>query len=1170
MTGPARPPRGLDDRYRITDGLVHLTGVQALARLPLDARRVDIRAGLRTAAFISGYEGSPLGGYDLELGRHAALLTEHDIVFRPGVNEELAATAVQGAQLAAGLDDRRVDGVTGYWYGKSPGLDRAADALRHNTLMGTTSQGGAIAFVGDDPAAKSSTLPGCSEPLLADLGMPVLYPADPQDVLDLGLHAVALSRVSGLWVGFKIATNVADGTGTAQVHPERIVPVLPDTEIDGRPFVHEVTARMVQPALGRLERSRDGARLELARRYAAANPLNRITAESPNDRIGIVAPGKTYLDLREALRLLGFDDTELARRGVRLLKLGMVHPLEPSIVQRFAEGLTEIVVVEEKRPFVEAALKDLLYGRAGTPAIYGKRGPDGTALLPTDGELDGDVIARALARRFTAHGDFPSVDAWAVERRSTRRRIELPLATRTPYFCSGCPHNSSTKTPDGSLVGAGIGCHSLVLMMGTQDTGEITGVTQMGGEGAQWVGMAPFLNRDHLLQNLGDGTFHHSGSLAIRAAVAGGVNITYKLLYNSAVAMTGGQQPAGVLTIPQITHAMFSEGVRRIIVTTENPRRYRKAGLAKGVQVWGRHRLTQAQEELARTEGVTLLIHDQECATELRRKRKRGLVAEPPQRIVINERVCEGCGDCGAKSNCLSVQPVSTEFGRKTQIDQSSCNKDFSCLEGDCPSFLSVLPGKRTDAVRLADAIDARIPDPAQVVGAERFTARITGVGGSGVVTLSQILSTAATLAGLPVRALDQTGLAQKGGAVVSDIRIGELYANKATARTCDLYLGADILVAADPRQLAVTGAGRTAAVVSTAAVPTGSMVADPEVSFPEIDELLGRIGEATDPTTLQALDARAASETLFGQDQYANLLLTGIAYQRGVLPIPATAIEEAITLNGTKAETNIQAFRRGRQYVADRAAFDSTMRELRGEPEPAPEPTAEMRALLAHVQTEGDSELARLLAIRVPDLVAYQNLAYARRYVEDIERLRRAEDTAVPGASALTEAAAHHLHKLMAYKDEYEVARLSLDPAQERQIRARYGAGARIAYRLHPPVLRAMGMRNKLELGAWFRPAFKALVAARHLRGTWIDPFGQAGMRRVERALVAEYREVLMELGARVTPATHILAVEIARLPDRVRGYEEIKLNNVAAYRTELTGALQQFRTPVEVGEPC
>ncbi|WP_431919605.1 indolepyruvate ferredoxin oxidoreductase family protein [Amycolatopsis tucumanensis] len=1148
----ARP----QDRYLVTDGVLHLTGVQALARLPVDARRADRRAGLRTAAFVSGYEGSPLGGYDLELGRQAGLLAEHEVVFRPGVNEELAATAVQGAQLAAASPHRRVDGVTGYWYGKSPGLDRASDALRHNNLMGTHPSGGALALVGDDPAAKSSTVPGSSEPLLADLGMPTLYPADPQDVLDLGLHAVALSRACGLWVGFKIATNVADGAGPVQVHPDRIRPVAPDPVVDGRPFTHEMTARMLQPDLGRLERTRDGARLELARRYAAANRLDTITGRG-DARIGIVAPGKTFHDLRQALRILGLDDAELARRGVRLLHLAMVHPLEPTVIERFATGLREIIVVEEKRSFVEAALKDLLYGRPDTPAVSGKRGPDGAALVPADGELDPDTIAGALAVRLRAHGDFPSVEAW----RPPRRTVALPLATRTPYFCSGCPHNTSTKTPDGSLVGAGIGCHSLVLMTSPQQSGEITGLTQMGGEGAQWVGMSPFVTRDHLLQNLGDGTFHHSGSLAIRAAVAAGINITYKLLYNSAVAMTGGQQPAGVLTIPRITQVMRAEGVRRIIVTTEDPRRYRRVRLAPGVQVWHRDRLTEAQETLARVDGVTLLIHDQECATELRRKRKRGLAPDPAERVVINERVCEGCGDCGEKSNCLSVQPVPTEFGRKTRIDQSSCNKDFSCLAGDCPSFLTVVPGKGGARRPVADPIPAELPEPSRIVSADRFTVRITGVGGSGVVTLSQILGTAATVAGLPVRSLDQTGLAQKGGAVVSDVKIGEAEANKAAAGECDLYLGADLLVAADPRHLAVADPQRTVAVVSTARVPTGAMVTDTSVAFPAEDALLDRIRETTDAATMTALDARDLSESLFGQDQYANLLLTGVAYQLGGLPIPAEAIEEAITLNGTKVETNLQAFRRGRQFVADRAGFDATLRALRGEPEPPRAPGSAARALLATVGADEDGELARLLRIRVPDLIAYQNTAYARRYVEHVERVRRAEAAAVPGATALTEAVARNLYKLMAYKDEYEVARLSLDPAQERLVRATFGDDARVSYRLHPPVLRALGMRRKLELGPWFRPVFRMLVAARRLRGTWLDPFGHAAMRRLERELAAEYERVTAELAQSLRLDTHALAVDIAGLPDLVRGYEHVKLATVEQYRAELGERMAKFR---------
>ncbi|MFD5247761.1 indolepyruvate ferredoxin oxidoreductase family protein [Amycolatopsis sp. NPDC058340] len=1151
----------LADRYRAIEGRFQLTGVQALARLPIDVRRADRRAGLRTAAFVSGYEGSPLGGYDLELGRQTELLAEHDVVFRPGVNEELAATAVQGAQLAAGSAHRRVDGVTGYWYGKSPGLDRASDALRHNNLMGTHRLGGALALVGDDPGAKSSTVPGSSELLLADLGMPTLYPADPQEVLDLGQHAVAMSRACGLWVGFKIATNVADGTGTVVVRPDRVRPVAPDPIVDGRTFVHEMTARMLQPDLGRLERSRDGARLELARRYAAANGLNTIVGGEA--RVGIVAAGKTFSDLRQALEILGLDEPELDRRGVRLLRLAMVHPLDPEIIGRFAAGLSEIVVVEEKRSFIEAAVKDLLYGRAGAPVVSGKRDPGGAALVPADGELDPDRIAEALASRLCAHGDFPSVAAW----RPPRRTIALPLAARTPYFCSGCPHNSSTKAPAGSLVGAGIGCHSLVLMTDQEQTGEITGLTQMGGEGTQWVGMAPFVGKEHLVQNLGDGTFHHSGSLAVRAAVASGVNITYKLLYNSAVAMTGGQQPTGVLTIPRVIDAMRAEGVRRIIVTTEDPARYRRVRLGRGVRVWHRDRLPEAQETLARVPGVTMLIHDQECATELRRKRKRGLAPEPPQRVVINERVCEGCGDCGENSNCLSVQPVDTEFGRKTRIDQSSCNKDFSCLAGDCPSFLTVIPGKDAGSRPLADALPDTLPEPTRIVSAERFTVRVTGVGGSGVVTLSQILATAASIAGLPVRSLDQTGLAQKGGAVVSDVKIGTTHANKASEGECDLYLGADILVAADPRYLSVTDPGRTTTVVSTSKVPTGAMVTDTSVTFPEEAALLDRLREAT--ATVTDLDARELAETLFGQDQYANLLLTGVAYQRGALPLPAKAIEEAISRNGVRVETNVQAFRRGRQWVADRPALEALLSRLRGEPEPEPALSRAARALLAEFGADDGSELARLLRIRVPELIAYQSAAYARRYLEHVERVRRAETGAVPGATALTEAVARNLHKLMAYKDEYEVARLSLDPAQERHIRARFGADARIRYRLHPPVLKALGMRGKVELGPWFKPVFRILVTARRLRGTRLDPFGRMAIRRLERDLVAEYERVIGELAERLAPETHAPAVEVANLPDLVRGYEDVKLGTVEEYRRTLTRRMAEVRT-AKADAPC
>src|SRR3984957_17858357 len=686
----------LEDRYTAESGPVQMTGVQALARLPMNILRSDRARGRKTAVFISGYEGSPLGGYDLELGRHAGLLASYDLVFQPGVNEELAATSVQGTQLAAGMADARVEGVTGFWYGKSPGLDRASDALRHANLMGTHPKGGAVAFVGDDPAAKSSTVPGASEFLLADLGMPVLYPADPQDVLDLGVHAVAMSRLSGLWVALKIATNVADGSGTVEIDADGVDPQLPQVMFEGRKWEHRPAARMLQPALSEMERTREGIRLDAARAYALANRLNRIQTFGPGHgeagsgqaSVGIVAAGKTYLDTRQALRTLGLDEAELAARGVRQLRLAMIHPLIAPEIEEFADGLAEIIVVEEKRPFIESAVKEILYGVRGAPAVTGKTDPAGAKLFAAHGELDADLIAAGLAARLGTRPEFTTVTAWQARQALRRPVTQLPLVARTPYFCSGCPPNSSTKVPEGSLVGGGIGCHALVLMMEPEAVGDVVGLTQMGGEGAQWIGMAPFMRtRRHLLQNIGDGTFHHSGSLAVRAAIASGVNVTYKLLYISAVAMTGGQQAVGAMSIPALTKMLAAEGVRRIVITTAEPGHYRRADLAPITEVWHRDRVVEAQEVLSQVEGATVLIHDQECATELRRKRKRGLAADPAERIMINQRVCEGCGDCGEKSNCLSVQPVDTDFGRKTVIDQSSCNKDYSCLKGDCPSL---------------------------------------------------------------------------------------------------------------------------------------------------------------------------------------------------------------------------------------------------------------------------------------------------------------------------------------------------------------------------------------------------------------------------------------------------------------------------------------------------
>ncbi|WP_073365818.1 indolepyruvate ferredoxin oxidoreductase family protein [Rhodococcus jostii] len=1146
----------LDDRYRTEQGTVYLSGLQALVRLPLDLVGRDRTGGRDTRAFISGYEGSPLAGYDLELARNAALLASGGVVFQPGVNEELAANAVQGSQLAAQLRGFEGDGVIGIWYGKAPGLDRATDALRHANLGGAHPGGGALVIVGDDSVAKSSTVPSSSEIALAELGMPVLSPSDPQDILDLGVHGIEMSRASGLWVAVKIATNVADGSATVRVGPSRVDPVKPQSE-----YLHEVSASFVQPTIARLERSLFSDRLAQARRYAAANAINSVHGqEGAAARVGLIVAGSSYLDVRQALLNLGLTESELADKGVRLLKLALVHPLIPEEIRAFSDGLDELIVVEEKRSFIEAAIKDILYGTDCAPAVSGKTSPDGSQLLRSDADLTPEHIAEALASRLGQYLTLPERPQPDV---THRRPVALPLLARTPFFCSGCPHNRSTEVPGDSLTGAGMGCAGMVTIMNPDRVGEVIGLTQMGGEGALWIGASPFLSRDHMIQNMGDGTFHHSGSLAIRAAIASGANITFKVLYNSAVAMTGGQQAVGKMSVPAIAHELKAEGAARIIITTEEPRRYRKVKLPSGVQLRHRDDLVQIQNELAGIAGVTVVIHDQECATELRRKRKRHLADDPQTRVFINERACEGCGDCGEKSNCLSVQPVQTEYGRKTKIHQASCNKDYSCLDGDCPSFLSVTPGRSTPRLTAPDICSDELPSPEFVVPTDSFSVRITGIGGTGVVTIAQMLATAAAQAGHYVQALDQTGLAQKGGAVVSDVRISTErleQANKIGTGLADLYLGCDVLVAADPANLTVATKGRTVAVVSTAEVPTGAMVTDTNIAFPRSDQTVDRIAHVTREGDTHFVDARQWTLDLFDDDQYANVLLLGVAYQRGALPLPWDAIETAIKLNGVAVERNLQAFRRGRQLVSDPDSLKAILFAAQVTTEPA-ETSAEAREIAGQVSAAEGSELARIVLARVDDLIGYQNGAYAQTYADQVEWARRAEEQVSPGSTQFTESVARYLYKLMAYKDEYEVARLCLDPQLERELVSQFGEGYRAHYRLHPPFLRALGMSSKLSLGPWSRPILAVLRAMRGLRGTWLDPFGYAKLRRLERELIREYTATIRRVTSGLAEDNLELAMEIAELPDGIRGYESIKMQNVALYQERLAERMSNYQ---------
>lgn len=1153
----------LEDRYELRDGEVFLTGLQAIVRIPIEQHRIDKSQGFKTATFISGYPGSPLGALDLELLRQKKLLEAHDVTFVPGLNEELAATAVQGSQLVSIMGEITHDGVVGIWYGKTPGLDRATDALRHACCGGASPRGGALVLVGDDVVAKSSAIPSASEMAMAEKGMVVLCPSDMQDIVELGLHGIALSRFSGLWSGLKLATNLLDGGGTVAVRKEQIKPIMPDNTIDGVLFTHEVSANyMNKVKSAEIERSLVTARPELARRYARANGLNRVEGDKAA-RIGFVASGMPYLDLYQALALLGIRESMLASSGIRVLKLGMVSPLEPQILLEFAEGLDEIVVVEEKRAFIELAIKDVLYGRPGAPAVYGKRAPDGSELVRPNADLPPPVIAAAIAPRILAHCDIASVRAWMADQQKPARPVIplQPLVNRTPYFCSGCPHNRSTVVPEGSLVGVGIGCSALAVARPVEKVGSNIGLCQMGGEGQMWVGMAPYVQQKHFVQNLGDGTYHHSGSLAVRASIAAGSNITYKLLVNGSVAMTGGQKVIGGKSVPQLVDELIAEGVARIIVTTNDLDRYKGVRLAPGVDLRHRDRLDEAQRELSAINGVTVLIHDQPCATELRRKRKRKLASEPVERMFINERVCEGCGDCGDKANCLSVQPVATEFGRKTRIHQASCNKDYSCVLGDCPSFVKVTPGASRASSKAGSALAAdSSPPTVPKVARDGFNMRITGIGGTGVVTTAQIISTAATMAGMYIRAFDQLGMSQKGGAVVSDIKFSPqpfVGANKVEAGECDLYLGCDLLVAANEVNLSAASAKRTIAIVSTAKVPTGAMVTQVGMEYPNLEATLERIRAVSRAGESAFADAREIMLALFDDDQFANIFLVGMAVQAGALPIAPDLIEKAIELNGVAKDRNIQAFRRGRQFIADPEALQAALPTAA---RASPAPSTKAMVISAQLASEGQPALEALVRHRVGELIAYQNAAYAARYVSAVERCRAQEAAALGSAGSITLAFARNLFKLMAYKDEYEVARLSVDPAFERQLESEFGPGTRYEFQLHPPILAAMGLKHKISLGSWVKPGLQLLAAARVVRGTWLDPFGRDEVRRIERSLIDDYAQAMNAAMQSLSPDNEADVARLADLPDRVRGYGQVKLKNVANFRAQLASLTQSL----------
>jgi indolepyruvate ferredoxin oxidoreductase len=1160
----------LQDRYTLEEGRVYLNGMQALVRLVLDQHRADRRRGLDTAGLVSGYPGSPVGGVDDEMLANRELLAQHQVVFQPGLNEELAATAIFGAQTVQAVPQPKHDGVFGLWYGKSPGVDRAADAFRHANFRGVARHGGVLCVAGDDPHARSTIYPSDSNLVFASFLMPLLAPGNIQELLDFGLHGYALSRASGLWVGFKLVTDVADSCASALVSPDRVQPVLPTVTWEGQPFTPNLRVNEAGPPMLQAERQIVGAQLEVAREYARLNGLNRITVNPAQARIGLLTGGKTYYDLRQALHDLGLDDAALEAAGIRILTLGMLYPVEPSIVHEFARGLDEIIVVEDKRAFLELAVKDLLYGAEHRPAVVGKHDELGRELFPAFGELSADVIARVLRSRLGAR--LPLATPCASVPRSTLAAIAVQaVAGRTPYFCSGCPHNRSLRVPAGSVVGAGIGCHVMALWMGNV-FGNVTGYTQMGGEGAQWVGVAPFTGTKHFFQNLGDGTFHHSGSLAIRFAVAAGTHITYKVLYNQAVAMTGGQDVTGGLSVPAMVDMLLAEGVKLVIVTTDEPQRY-PGGKASKAQVWHRDRLVEAEEILAATPGVTVLINDQQCAAEKRRLRRRGKLEYKPKTVFINERVCEGCGDCGRKSNCLSVQPVATEFGRKTQIHQSSCNQDFSCLDGDCPSFLTVeaaagaraQPPKREPLPFPADIV---LPQP-QPTTSGRFSACLMGIGGTGVVTVNQILGTAAFLDGRKVQTYDHTGSSQKGGAVISHLKIleaGEDAAPTLSKGSADLYLAFDALVAVNADNLALASPERSIAVVSTTQVPTGQMVSDVGTSYPALQALAGRIDAASRADRNVFLDAQRVAERLLGDHMACNLLMVGVAWQLGALPISAGAIEAAIRLNGVAREMNLAAFRWGRLYVVDRARVEAVLQQDAAPAAAQEVLSAEAQAIVDSVGATG--ALLAALRVRVPELIAWQDAGYARRYAQQVAKVKVAARRFGSDGDALALAVARNLYKLMAYKDEYEVARLHLAAAAQQALRATFGPEARIAWHFQPTFLRQLGVKKKIKVGSWFRPVLQVLQSLKKLRGGPLDILGMTPLRRIERALIGHYVALIDAACERLDAATLPQAVELAEAPDLVRGYEDVKLANVRAYLARVERLQQQLGIRVAPGE--
>lgn len=1115
----------LGDKYDLGKNRILLTGSQAVVRLTLMQHARDRRMGKRTAGYVTGYRGSPLGGLDQQFARAADVLSDTDIVFQPAVNEDLAATALWGAQQAEMRGEGRYDGVFGLWYGKGPGVDRSGDALKHANLAGTSPWGGVLALMGDDHTCESSTTAHQSEYAFVDAMIPILSPAGVQEIIDYGLFGLAMSRFTGTWVGLKCVKDTVESTATIDGSLDRVSTVIPGgfTMPPGglsiRPGDHPVTQEE------RLHESKLPAVLAFLR----ANVQDRLVlAGGQTPRIGIITAGKSYLDVLQALDDLDVEEDRAAFYGVKLLKLACTWPLEPNTIKRFAVGLDTIIVVEEKRGLIEGQVKEILYGGRAMPTIVGKRDETGRWLLPSKGALDTNQIAIAIGDRLNGDKYDPRLERSLAQMKAAQERLAAgrDIATRGYYFCAGCPYNSGTTVPEGSRAYAGIGCHYMVQRMDRATEG----YTQMGAEGANWVGEAPFSRRGHVFQNIGDGTYNHSGSLAIRAAAIAGVTITYRIYVNDAVALTGGQKVDGEMGVAEIVAQVKAEGAEKIVVVSEEPDRYQTSGAwPAGVSVHHRDDLDTIQKDLAEVGGLSVLIYDQTCAAEKRRRRKRGTLADPDRRVVINSLVCEGCGDCGVQSNCVAITPLETEFGRKRAIDQSTCNKDFSCLKGFCPSFVTV-HGARPH--QRGTEADFDLPEPELPALDGDYAILITGVGGTGVVTIGALLAMAAHIEGKGAGAIDMAGLAQKGGPVTSHVRIAPrpsgIKAIRVAAACADVLLACDMVVAGTGKGLASIDPGRTRAFVNTHETYPGEFTHDPDYTLPA-EGLIGAITARASARNTTTIEATRTATVLLGDAIATNMFMLGLAWQSGAIPVSAESIEQAIDLNGVSVAMNKAAFAWGR-----RAAI-------------APEEVQAAVDRLVGQGLSGEAEsLDQLIARRVAFLTAYQNRAYADRYAKAVAKVREAERRVTPGEDALATTVARNLFKLMAAKDEYEVARLYTDGSFARDLATSFAGWDKLEFHLAPPLFARRdpqtGRLEKSRYGNWMLPVFRVLAGLRRVRGTVVDPFRFSPDRRLERRLLTSYEATLTLIADKLTPANHAAAVSLAGYPETIRGYGHVK----------------------------